>query len=235
MKFHDNIHGEQYGPDHALTDNWNPDREFTDDQYIKVHFRIDAKDYDFQHGFNNAIDRELFYQEMKAILSRFSVLEGTDYDAKKTSSIEHLYIHPQDISGTIKQKNVKAIAEAIDGCSMCSCRWVDLYEEVYDMTEESFLCHLKEQKQAIKADLAALYATKRSNLYIVPSMFNGPETKLVKKYHIFRKAFQGYDDGPLYSFLCNIREEMVLEGLLVKGETRNGTGYRTAKQAKKAA
>ena len=32
MKYHDNIHGQQYGPDHMLTDNWNPKGPYRDDE-----------------------------------------------------------------------------------------------------------------------------------------------------------------------------------------------------------
>ena len=232
MKYHDNTIRPEYGADGALLDNWNPDGPFPENSYISVHFRIDAKGFDCNGHFNNAIDKALFNQEAKAVLARFGIMEDCGFNAEHAGIIEHLYIHPQDISGTVKQRDVKPIALALDVCTMLSVRWVDVYEEVFDMTEESFLSRLEGQKQAIKADLAAKYETKRSNLYIVPSYFSGPEKALESKYHIRRTRFQGYQDVPCYSFICKVRDEMVMEGLLVKGETKNGTGYRTAKQPK---
>ena len=235
MKFHDNTIRPEYGADGALLDNWNPDGPFPENSYINVHFRIDANGFDYNGHFNNAIEQAAFNQEVKAILNRFGIMEDCGYSAERAGKMkEWLYIHPQDISGVVRKQAVKAIADALESCKTCSLRWVDVYEEVFDMTEEAFIQRLEEQKQAIKADLMRLYETKRSNLYIVPSYFSGPEKTLEKKYHIFRHRCQGYQDGPCYSFICQVREEMVGEGLLVTAQTKGGTGYRTVKQAKKA-
>ena len=235
MKYHDNTApGLGYGEDGTLLDNWDPDRDFPENSHIKVFFRIDTKGFDYNGHFNNAIDRELFYQETKAVLSRFGLLEDCGYDAQRESVIDYLYIHPQNISGTVRMKDVKPIAEALDALASCSVLWIDVYEEVFDMDEKSFLTRLEAQKQAIKADLLRMYETKRCNLLIVPSYYSGPEKTLTNKYHIARKTCQGHDDGTAYYFITGCRDELVLEGKIAKGETRNGTGYRTVKQKAKA-
>ena len=235
MKYHDNTAlGLGYGEDGTLLDNWNPDREFSDNQYIDVHFRIDCPTFDCHGHFNNAADREAFQREAKSVLDRFGIMESCGYESERAGAIEHLYIHPQDISGAVKMKDVKPIAEALNGCKTFSVRWVDLYEEIHQMTEEEFITRLDAQKQAIEADLMRLYTTKRSNLYIVPGSFSGPEKCLEKQYHIRRNKCQGYNDGPCYEYMVKVRENLVDRGLLVKADTKHGTGYRTVKQATKA-
>jgi hypothetical protein len=50
IKYHQNGIGNEYGEDHTLTNNWNPDTGYKN-EYVNVHFRIDA-DY-YQYPFNN--------------------------------------------------------------------------------------------------------------------------------------------------------------------------------------
>lgn len=233
MFYHDNMNGPMY-ENGQLSHNWDPDRDFPENSHIKVYFRIDAIGFDYHGYFNDASDQTLFYQETKAVLSRFGLLEDCGYTAQRESVIDYLYIHPQNISGTVRMRDVKPIAEALDALTSCSVRWVDVYEEVFDMDEKAFLTRLEAQKQAIKADLLRMYETKRCNLLIVPSYFSGPEKTLANKYHIARKTCQGYDDGTAYYFITGCRDELILEGKIAKGETKNGTGYRTVKQNAKA-
>lgn len=233
MFYHDNTNGPMY-ENGQLSNNWDPNRDFPKDSYIRAYFRIETKGFNQYGYFDNPADREAFYADMEALFARFSIYEGIGLEAAEKGVITHLYIHPQELTGVVRQADVKAIAEALNGCKTCSCRWVDLYEEAFDMTEETFLARLDAQKQAIKADLAAMYETKRKNLLIVPSGFSGPEYTLSKKYHITRTKYPDHDDGPCYSFIVKVRDEMVSEGLLAKGETRYGTGYRTVKQKAKA-
>lgn len=235
MKYHDcTIRGWQYGEGGALLDNWNPDRDFSENSYIKVHFNIDCPTFDYHGFFENPADREAFRQEVENTLARFGIMESCDYESERAGKIEHLYIHPQEISGTVKMKNVKPIAEALNDCKTFSVRWVDIHEEVFGISEEEFISRLNAQKQAIKVDLLQAYTTKRSNLYIVPAGFSGPENSLEKKYHIFRRNCQGYQDGACYQYMVDMREELIAEGLIVPADTKHGTGYRTVKQAKKA-
>lgn len=233
MFYHDNMNGPMY-ENGQLSHNWNPDRDFPENAYINVHFRIDCPTFDYHGNFENATDLENFQREAKSVLARFGVMESSGYESERAGIIQHLYIHPQDISGAVKMRDVKLIAEALNACKTLSVRWVDVYEEVYDISEEEFIERLDAQKQAIKADLLQAYTTKRSNLYIVPSAFSGPENALGKKYHIFRRNCQGYQDGACYQYMVDIREELIADGLIVSADTKHGIGYRTAKQAKKA-
>ena len=41
IKYHDNMNGVQYGEDHMLTDNWNPNMDYGN-EYVRVYFRIDT-------------------------------------------------------------------------------------------------------------------------------------------------------------------------------------------------
>ena len=46
IKYHDNINGVQYGADHILTNNWNPDCDYGN-EYVNIHFRIETNGYGY--------------------------------------------------------------------------------------------------------------------------------------------------------------------------------------------
>ena len=50
IKYHQNGVGYEYGADHTLTDNWNPDVDYGN-EYVNVYFRIDTPSYDYNCGF----------------------------------------------------------------------------------------------------------------------------------------------------------------------------------------
>lgn len=233
IKYHDNMRGPMYGPDHMLTDNWSP-ADAVPGTFIRVFFRIDCPAFDAMHGhFPNDAARAAFYVDARAVLARFNVAEGIRMDHEPAR--EHLHIHPQEISGTVESCKVQPIAEALSACSSFTCRWVDLYEEISTMSNEEFTAHLDGQKQEIKADLLAAFTTKRSNLYIVPSSFSGPCFTLAEKYSIPRWACEHGQDAHCVRYMQHLLDACVQSGEIVTAQTKHGTGYRTAKkQARKA-
>lgn len=44
LKYHQNGIGREYGEDHTLTNNWNPDADYGN-EYVNVYFRIDTPSY----------------------------------------------------------------------------------------------------------------------------------------------------------------------------------------------
>ncbi len=239
MKFHDNIHGQQYGADHSLTDNWNPEPIYGADEYIRVHFRVDCPTYVFSGGYPSFPDdksRSAFYAEAQGVLAAFGIPEGTGHKSENLPGVEHLHIHPQDISGVVGKNRVKPIAEALDACITFSVRWVDVYEDVSAMNNDEFLQRLAEKKTEIAADLLEAFCTKRSNLYIVPDGWSGPIVRLAEKYHIPRRCCEKYtEDGVCRGYIQSVFSDLVSAGEIVSAETKHGAGYRTAKKEKKSA
>lgn len=231
IKYHDNLHGPQYGPDGHNTDNWNPDGPFPEESYIRVFFRIDTKGFGGMYGsFDNSADRDRFHSEMTAILQSFSIHEGTG-GRFEGFPMEHLYCHPNDISGVVAKRKVKAIAEDLNASETVSVRWVDVYEDVSPMSNAEYLELLKTQRDKIAAELLTEYKTKRSNLYIVGNdFFGGPVRRVSEKRHIPRReAERASDDSTAYNYVQSVFEDLLAAGKIVSAETKHGTGYRTAK------
>lgn len=231
IKYHDSLHGEQYGPDHQLTNNWNPEPIYEQDEYIKVYFRIEAKNWNYaEQGFSVAELWEQFFAEMREILDRFNIPEGTGHRTESLPGMEHLHIHPQMISGVVAKNKIKAIAEALNACETVSCPWVDVYDDISTMDNTAFRAALAERTEEIESDLLQAFTTKRKNLYIVPSCWSGPIAELSWKYAIRRRSCESGQDGVCCEFLFSIFEKLVEAGKIVSAETKNGTGYRTAKK-----
>lgn len=231
IKYHDNINGQQYGADHTLTDNWNASEDFPKDSYIRVYFRLDCPAYDFRMGFDNAEGREAFFAEVRDILKCFDIFEGTGgrYDG---FPMEHLHIHPQNVSGVIAKWKIRYIAEALNDCETCKIRWVDVYQDISTMSNAEFAESLESKRGEMTADILEMFKTKRNNLYIVPGY--GTFDRIVNKYHVSRReAESGNDDTTCNNFVVTVFNELVSMGELVSAETRNGTGYRTAKKVEK--
>ena len=236
IKYHDNMNGPQYGPDHHLTDNWNPDGPFPADSYIQVYFRIDAKGAGMYGSFADPTDRERFYSEVEKIIADFEISEGIGGRAEGYP-MEHLYAHPNDISGTVAKAKVKPIAEALDAAETVSVRWVDMYHEVFPISNEEYLNILKDRREEIAKELLTEFKTKRSNLYIVSNdFFSGPVRRVSEKHHIPRRGAERYDDnGTGYSYVYSVFEDLLSAGKIVSAVTKHGTGYRTAKANEKRA
>lgn len=227
IKYHDNMNGQQYGTDHALTDNWNACADFPKDSYISVYFRINCPSYDFRMGFNDAESREAFYSEIRDILMCFDVVEGIG-GRYEGFPMEHLHIHPQEIIGVVAKWKVRYIAEKLSDCQTCRIRWVDVYQDISTMSNTEFTKGLESKRGEIAADILEMFKTKRSNLYIVPSY--GTFNRIVNKYHVSRReAESSSGDTTCNNYVVSVFQELVNGGELVSAETRNGTGYRTAK------
>lgn len=237
IKYHDNIHGQQYGEDHMLTNNWNPEPVYSADEYIRVYYRVDCPAYISGCGYPSFPDdqsRTAFYAEAKSVLSAFGIPEGTGHKSENLPGIEHLHIHPQEISGVVGKNRVKPVAEAFAACGTFSVRWVDVYEDVSAINNEDFLRRMAEKKTKIAADLLEAFRTKRSNLYIVPDGWSGPIVRLTEKYHIPRRCCEkSTEDSVCRGYIQSVFSDLVSAGEIVSAETKHGTGYRTAKAKEK--
>ena len=138
IKYHQNGVGREYGADHTLTNNWNPDADYGN-EYVNIHFRIDTPSYDYSCGFSSDDDRQKWHKEARELIESFGIFGGCGYDIENRKDKQaHLYAHPQDISGVILKNDVKKVAEAISKMKLSSIRWVDLYETVYVISDEEY-------------------------------------------------------------------------------------------------
>ena len=221
--FHDRKNGSQYGPDGRLTDNWNPDGPFPASEYVKVYFRVETPRY-YQPtglGFATPQDGERFYEEAKNRLEAGGWQIDEHVDAHKGKA--HLYIHPQEISGTVRKNEVGETARLLAESRTFSLRWVDLYETVYDFTEEEYRTELAKQKEEIRTAILRAAQTRRRDLYYAAD-------DLAEKMSMrFRKLRVGITDGCGYTtdrtaaeYVEAVMRELSEEGYLVTASDRTG-------------
>lgn len=168
IKYHQNGIGNEYGEDHQLTNNWNPDLDYGG-EYVNVYFRMETKGYGYPSFSFTEEDRKAFNLELAEVF----VSLGWKCEEKAhngscaiwTKGKQHLYLHPQDFSGEVWKNEVKQIAEALERRNTFYLRWVDLYETVYDMTNEEYESALSQKDEEIKKAILKNCKTTRTNKY----------------------------------------------------------------------
>lgn len=171
ITYHDNKNGVQYGEDHKLTNNWNPDADYADNEYIDVYFRIETPSYYHSGGvgFTNDTDRINFYNEIADIMKSLGWKINRYDDGVVGSEIhkdkQYLHLHPQEITGVVPKKEVKTIAEALQNNKYFSIEWVDLYDEFYDIEDGEYKKYLDSKKNIIINKVLKYSKTTRTKLY----------------------------------------------------------------------
>lgn len=153
IKYQQNGIGNEYGADHQLTNNWNPDKDYGN-EYVNVYFRMETKGYEYPSFSFTEEDRKDFDLELEAVFTSlgWKCEEGAYGGSCATwyKEKQHLYLHPQNFSGEVLKNEVKQIAEALEKHNTFYLRWVDLYETVYDMTDQEYEEILSAKDEDIK-------------------------------------------------------------------------------------
>ena len=161
---------DQSARDYTFRKFWNPDGDFSVNDYVKAYFRIDTPTYDMtgrgkiwtdeeKTSWKNEIDecfKSLGWNDPAHSVSRLS-----EYTCGK----QHLYMHPADISGTVRKSEVRRIAEALENHKTFSLRYVDVYEDVFDLTDDEYRAMLEENREYTKAVLVNCCKTARRTLF----------------------------------------------------------------------
>ena len=231
-RFYNALRKEYDSETHNAIENWN-DTGFSAYEYAKVYFRIDCPTFDcVSASFASDSAREDFYAEMRDVLRVFGITEGTSFIKRgEDYTMEHLHIHPQNISGVVAKNKIVKIAETINGCKWAFCRCVDVYDDVSAMTNEQFVEYLDAHKYSdIVADILSAFTTKRRNLYYGEYSTSGLLDKIANKYHICRRQCESGMDYTGKAFCADVLEVLVKQGKIVTAPVKDGTGYRTAKK-----
>lgn len=225
ITYHDNTVYLQYGEDRALLNNWNPDKDYGN-EYVKVYFRMDTKGYDYSNFSFTAEDRAAFDEDIVRV---FSIL-GWVYEKPKTNGgcqtchkgKSHLYLHPQNFSGEVMKNEVKTIAEALKNNNSFKLRYVDLYETVYDITDEEYEDILSAKDEEIrKAALEQCSTKRKTQFYYLDSVVRNLSNK-------FRLSRIGIDDGENCGIgqtgkhITNIIYKLIKEGYIISAQNNNG-------------
>jgi hypothetical protein len=221
IKYHQNGIGNEYGEDHMLTNNWNAEADYGN-EYTNVHFRIEAKNYQYPYNNFNEETRKLFYTEAyNAMESLGWVIEregrnGSCTEIRKGKA--HLYLHPQDFSGEVLKNDVKQIAEALEKHNEFYLRWVDLYDTVYDITDNEYEEYLNTRNDDIYHLLFKQCETSRITKFYYTSDRCGGIAERIKLKRIGLKDGRNYEEGQTMEHIGKIAEKMISEGYLVSAE-----------------
>jgi hypothetical protein len=111
------------------------------------------------------------------------------------------------------------------------------------MSDDELAILLESKRDAIESDLLDALTTKRRNLYVTDVGFFGVTGRIAKRHSVKRLAIDGKQsyggedertEGICHRFVISIFDELINSGKIVTGKTKSGTGYRTAKQDKRA-
>lgn len=221
IKYHQYGIGNEYGEDHTLTNNWNPDRDYGN-EYVNVYFNIDTPTYDYRNGWETE-EREEWIKEASDLIASFGIIEGCGYDSEQ-KKCAYLYAHPQQISGVILKNDVKRIAEAISNMKLSSIRWVDLHETVYVISDNEYQEYLDGRKDEIRKTLFEKSATTRANKYCAAFDVARHIAGMVRLNRLGLNDGKNYGSGQTIEYILSVADEMIAEGYLKYFE-RDGVKY----------
>lgn len=204
--------------------------------YKQVYFRIDAPSYyksKYGVGFENQEDKKLFFKTITEIFLN----DGWEIKKEKynsgcptvTKEKQELYLHPQELSGVVKEENIFYIEKLISNSDLFKFEKTDIYEDVFDLTDDEYIKILESKRSEIEKDLLEIYKTKRSNLYITNTV---PLSRVLDKYRIKRLSqYIGvYSNNNIdWQYIEGMLKDLVNQKKIVTADTKHGMGYRTAK------
>lgn len=215
IKYHEYRTNERdYGEDHKLTNNWNPDLDYGK-EYAKVGFNMESEGYCYPSFSFTDEQREKFTDDINRIFSSIGwiceeperKLSGVCAIWKKGKS--HLYMHPQQFSGEVLKNDIREVAEALQNGTAFSLRWVDIRETVYDISDEEYREYLHSKEEDIRTDLYSDFCTTRRNKYYYTYEVI---QHLLKKYGLKRIFVETDKVGN--DFIMNIISDMDKNGFI---------------------
>lgn len=223
IKYHQYGIGRDYGEDHMLTNNWNPDKDYGN-EYVNVYFNIDTPTYHYENGWE-AEERETWRKEVSSLISSFGILEDCGFKVENgKEKCAYLYAHPQQISGVILKNDVKKVAEAINNMKLSSIRWVDLHETVYLISDDEYKKYLDGRKDEIRKALFEKSATTRTTKYYAAFDVARNIAGMVRLNRLGHNDGKNYGSGQTIEYILKVADEMIKEGYLKYFE-RNGVKY----------
>ena len=223
IKYHQYGIGNEYGEDHTLTNNWNPDMDYGN-EYISVCFDIDTPTYDFNNSWSKE-DREAWRTEVINLIESFGIIEDSGWKVEHSDEkCAYLHAHPQQISGVILKNDVKKVAEAISNMKLSSIRWVDLHETVYVISDNEYQEYLDGRKDEIRKALFEKSATTRANKYCAAFDVARNIAGMVRLNRLGLNDGKNYGSGQTIEYILSVADEMIEEGYLKYFE-RDGVKY----------
>lgn len=224
IKYHDNMTPPARGADGTLSDNWDRSADHGG-EYVRVHFRIRTPAYErgndwHGHGSDpfDAESREIFDRLGWSLAEpRSSCCSATVRKGKA-----HLYLHPQEFSGEVLKREAVGIAEALSRAKEFSLRWVDLYDTVYDMTDEAYIAYLAGQEERIRAEVLKASVTTRRTTFYRDYDVACHVAGIVRLRRIGEDDGRSGGAGKTANHILGVIDKLIAEGFLKTATSRNG-------------
>ena len=227
IRYHDNLTGPEYDPDGMLSDNWNPDADYDVREYADAHFRVDTPAYRPPNYIFEEKDKRRFNEEAAGVFARLGwTTESEAYSGACTTvrkGKSSLYLHPQDFSGAVRKTEVKAIAEALRRHRTFALEYVDLYETLYDMTDEAYYAYLDTQIERIRAEILKSSVTTRRNKYYRDYDIANHVAAKVRLNRVGEDDGKHIGAGKTAQHIMVVIEQLIVVGRLVTEKSRNGS------------
>lgn len=204
--------------------NWNPYGKNEDDGYAHVYFRLDSK-YKWGEGWTEEEEEE-FNKEIKAI---FPTIGWTIIDRNKSYECNEafkgkagLYIHPMEITGILLKKDIKTVAELLDAAKTFKLRWVDVYNDVYDMSDEEYEKYLETKRDNVVDYLLHHCGTNRTYKYLRKNNICEIIRRMIKVDRIGDedRRWSVKRDDLAEKYISKVIDELVEQGYMI-GKERN--------------
>ena len=200
--------------------------------YRKTYFRIRTDGY--LPGWTNDAARERFHDECRALFPTAGWEVHPGYNGTcdtVTKGDQDLYLHPQSFSGVILESEAEPIRELLAKASSFRCYHVDFYQEYLDINDEEYRAILESKREEITAAILERCKTKRSNLYKV-----GPiAPDIAEQFTVRRICDKENNHNIAYSFVSDVVDQLIEQGLLITAKTTYGDGIRAATDKEKKA
>ncbi len=231
ITYHDNNIYPQYGEDHKLLNNWDPNKDYGN-EYASVYFRIETPSYYHKDcygvGFDDDVDRAAFTAD------KLKVFEAIGWNCDKSDNNgccmtvvkgkQELYLHPQEFSGVILKSEVKKIAEALEKNDTFYLRWVDIYSTVYDVSDAHYRHMLDGNMEKMRREIIEKAKTKRRSAFryewgIIDAVANNCGFARVGD----RSTYQ--HDKCTHDYVREVIDDLVSEGYIIRIMTDDGYPY----------
>lgn len=204
---------------------------YADNEYAKVYFRIRTPGFDCYSGsFDNQTDHDTFYQNVG---NAFESIGWAADMCHLTNGKQHLYIHPQEISGVVKKNDIMHIAETLESLTHY-INYVDIYNDVYDVTDEQYIEMINNKSPEIRQMILKAAVTKRTYMYIGVEGYNGIVEYIGRKVYYPRigltdsGVYTSGDTNELaYSVVRDCVNDLISEGKLFTMEKEGKLYVRT--------
>lgn len=135
--------------------------------YYNTYFRIEAG-YRWGEGMSKEATMR-FFDELKSL---FTTAGWTAEESRIDSGCltiykggNHLYCHPMELVGPCESSLRSDVTEILSHAKTCVLRTIDIYNQVYDVSDEQYRTALEAARKDIEQDLMTAFSTNRRDIY----------------------------------------------------------------------